>query len=234
MNSRPTWVNSIGKWLRNHIPLGRLSYAQEGEDLVLARLLEQLKLTKGFFVDIGAHHPTRFSNTYYFYKRGWQGINIDALPGTEKLFHRVRPKDITIECGVGSSSGSLNYYLFNEPALNTFSEEEARKKANLPYKITEVLQLPVLTLKQILDENLPKDTKIDFLTIDAEGFDHEVIISNDWKRYHPSIVLVELLGTSLQHTDTHPTAQVLIENNYRLFAKTINTYFFVSNVTFPN
>ena len=58
------------------------SFSQEGEDLVLARIFEGKK--NGFYVDIGAHHPTRFSNTHYFYRRGWSGINIDAMPGSMK------------------------------------------------------------------------------------------------------------------------------------------------------
>lgn len=99
------------------------SYSQEGEDLVLARIFEELRITKGFFVDIGAHHPARFSNTNYFYRRGWRGINVDALPGTKKLFQRKRPRDITIECGVGSQEGVLKYFVFNEPALNTFQNK---------------------------------------------------------------------------------------------------------------
>jgi hypothetical protein len=55
------------------------SYSQEGEDMVLYRTFETVK--EGFYVDVGAHHPDRFSNTYKFYKQGWRGINIDAMPG---------------------------------------------------------------------------------------------------------------------------------------------------------
>ena len=126
------------------------SYSQEGEDLVLSRILGSLKLTTGFFVDIGAHHPARFSNTYYFYRRGWRGINVDALPETKKMFQRLRPRDITIECGVGSQEGLLKYFAFNEPALNTFSEQEAKKKDRPPYHIIDTIQIPVVTLKKFL------------------------------------------------------------------------------------
>lgn len=205
------------------------SYSQEGEDLVLARILENLKITTGFFVDIGAHHPTRFSNTYFFYRKGWRGINVDALPGTKKLFERMRSRDITIECGVGAKQGMLKYFAFNEPALNTFSEQEANKKNIAPYYIVETLKIAVVTLKQILDDHLPHGTKIDFMSIDAEGFDHEVISSNDWSLYRPRVVLVELLNTGIENLESHPTAQMLHMNNYRAFAKTYNTYFFVAN-----
>lgn len=211
------------------------SYSQEGEDLVLARILEYLKINTGFFVDIGAHHPTRFSNTYYFYRRGWRGINVDALPGTKKLFERMRSRDITIECGVGAQEGVLKYFAFNEPALNTFSEQEAKKKNRPPYHIVETLQIPVVTLKQILDEHMPSGTQIDFMTVDAEGFDHEVISSNDWTLYHPRVILIELLNTGIENLETHPIAQLLCSQNYRAFAKTYNTFFFVANDAFlPN
>jgi FkbM family methyltransferase len=209
------------------------SYSQEGEDLVLARILGNLNISAGFFVDIGAHHPTRFSNTYFFYRKGWRGINVDALPGTKKLFERMRPRDISIECGVGGQKGRLKYFSFNEPALNTFSEQEAAKKNKPPYHIVETLEIPVVTLKQILDENLSKGAQIDFMTIDAEGFDHEVISSNDWSLYRPRVILIELLNTEIENLGAHPTSQLLRLHNYRAFAKTYNTFFFLANEVLP-
>jgi len=211
----------------------RKSYSQEGEDLVLARMLGHLDAATGFFVDIGAHHPARFSNTYYFYRRGWCGINVDALPGTKKLFESARPRDITIECGVGEKKGVLKYFAFNESALNTFSEQEANKKNTPPYHIVNTLQIPMVTLKQILDDHLPRGKSIDFMTIDVEGLDHEVISSNDWHRYRPRIILVELLNTDISNHEIHPTTQLLKSHNYRVFAKTYNTFFFVANEAFP-
>lgn len=79
------------------------SYAQQGEDLILREILNYA--STGFYVDVGAHHPFRFSNTYLFYKQGWRGINIDAMPGSMTLFHRFRPRDINIECGVANNGG---------------------------------------------------------------------------------------------------------------------------------
>ncbi len=86
-------------------------------------------------MDIGAHHPTRFSNTYYFYKRGCYGFNVDILPGTEMLFERTRPRDTTIECSVGMQAGELKYFAFNEPALNTFFRKRGEKERylSIPY-----------------------------------------------------------------------------------------------------
>src|SRR5436309_16100262 len=78
---------------------GNLAYSQEGEDLVLRRIFETQ--AKGIYVDVGAHHPFRFSNTCLLHKRGWRGINIDAMPGSMTLFERFRPLDVNLELGVG-------------------------------------------------------------------------------------------------------------------------------------
>ena len=213
--------NLVRRW----IPMGRLSWAQEGEDLVLARLLGPMT-RPGFFVDIGAHHPTRYSNTYYFYRRGWRGINVDPLPGSARLFRRQRPRDISLECGVAAQVGVLTYHAFNDPALNTFSPEEAARKNVAPYRLLGTSQAPVHTLAGILERHLPPGQFIDFLSIDAEGLDHDIVASNDWETYRPRWVLVELLQTDFAGVAAHPTAQLLQQAGYAPCAKTLNTVFF--------
>ena len=115
-------------------------YGQDGEDLILNRLLDGQM--QGFYVDVGAHHPIRFSNTYLFYERGWTGINIDAMPGSMKKFRKLRPRDINVECGVASSSGKLTFHRFNEPALNTFDDVEAANKNKPPYHLIDTVKSP--------------------------------------------------------------------------------------------
>ncbi|MCW5198180.1 hypothetical protein VU06_00335 [Desulfobulbus sp. F3] len=84
-----------------------------------------MKRKKGFYIDIGAHHPKRFSNTFYFYRQGWHGINIDAMPRSMELFNKIRPRDINIEAAISDEKVELTYYMFDEPALNTLSKESA-------------------------------------------------------------------------------------------------------------
>ena len=225
-------IVGLARKLRNYLPIGRLSFSQEGEDLVLARILGEKQISSGFFVDVGAHHPTRFSNTYYFYRRGWSGINIDALPGTEKLFKRMRPRDINIECGVAQVPGEMTYYQFNDPALNTFSKSEAERKNQSPYHLIGTQTIAVRTLADILQENVPSGTVIDFMSVDAEGLDYEILLSNNWERFRPQVLVVELLNTELTDYYQNPTAVFLKRLNYRLFAKTLNSYFFVCNDAF--
>src|SRR5690348_6806843 len=84
---------------RNRIAGYRMeSYSQQGEDLILRILFSHVD--RGFFVDVGAFEPRQFSNTYFFYRRGWRGINIDATPGTVSAFNKLRPRDINVEAAV--------------------------------------------------------------------------------------------------------------------------------------
>lgn len=201
-----------------------ISYSQEGEDLIIARILNNKE--NGFYVDVGAHHPKRFSNTYKFYLNGWRGINIDAMPGSMVLFQKLRPRDINIEAGVASQKGELLYHVFNEPALNTFVEEEAkRKNGKYGYFIIDKKKIKVLPLSEILDLHLKPSDKIDFLTIDVEGLDFEVIQSNNWQRYRPKLILIEELRSSREESKQN-ISSFLIDLGYALYAKTFNTLIF--------
>ncbi len=207
-----------------------VSYSQEGEDLVLNRYLENKE--NGFYVDVGAHHPKRFSNTYNFYKKGWSGINIDAMPGSMVAFNIERPRDINLEMGVSKEKGELIYHMFNEPALNTFSGIEAEKKDGLrDFKIIEKRKVFTYPLKEILEKHLKRNQKIDFMSIDVEGLDLEVVESNDWERYRPSLILVEELEkyTLAELPLKSSLYKILIANGYDLVAKTFNTLFFKDN-----
>ena len=206
-----------------------LSYSQEGEDMILRRILGNKK--NGFYVDVGAHHPERFSNTYYFYKKDWKGINIDATPVSMKLFNKQRLRDINLEMGVSNKKETLTYYKFNEPALNSFSKEisQQRDKENNNYKIIDKIKIKTETLENILDKYLPQNTNIDFLTIDVEGYDYKVLKSNNWSKYRPNIILIEILENSFEEIAKSKIAIFMQEQNYQIFAKTLNTVFFKKN-----
>ena len=202
-----------------------ISYSQEGEDLILNRIFESKK--DGFYIDIGAHHPKRFSNTYLFYKKGWKGINIDAMPGSMKLFNFFRPRDVNIETPISSNSEELTYYIFNEPALNGFSKELSEERNKLDhYKIVSSEKLKTKTLKEILTENLDKHQVIDFMTIDVEGMELEVIKSNDWKSFKPKVLLLELKDQIIEDLMLDEIKLFLKVQNYDLYAKTVHSVFF--------
>jgi len=202
------------------------SYSQEGEDMVLRKIFEHRN--EGFFVDVGAHHPKRFSNTYYFYKRGWRGINIDAAPGSMIPFNNERSEDINVEAAVLNETKSLTFYIFNEPALNTFDPELAKERSKQPpYQIIKEVKIETKTLKELLDLHLPENKKITFLTIDVEGLDLQVLQSNDWNKYIPEFVAAECFDlTDIEKISSNEVYKFLKSKGYSFYAKTMNTSFF--------
>jgi FkbM family methyltransferase len=205
------------------------SYSQEGEDMILRRLFDEKR--SGFFVDVGAHHPTRYSNTYLFYKwLGWRGVNIDALPGSMELFRRMRPEDVNLEVAIAEAAGTSTYYEFDEPALNGLSADLSRERA-----ATGAAQLVAKTavrtrrLADVLEEHLPAGKEIDFLSVDVEGLDLEVLRSNDWSRYRPSVVVVEdVEAAELGGAGETRLSRFLRERGYVLSCRTPSTSIFRS------
>lgn len=205
---------------------GTISYSQEGEDLLLQRIFENK--VSGFYVDVGAHHPERFSNTYLFYKKGWRGINIDAMPGSMELFKELRPGDVNLEVPISDKAQNLMYYVFDERALNSFSSENAEKYILNGYKVERKIHLQTKRLDELLEEYMTDGQTIDFLSIDVEGLDYQVLCSNDWKKYRPKFVLIEdLAGNTVDKLMKEGISyRFMEEKGYKLYAKTLNTLFF--------
>jgi len=206
------------------------SFSQEGEDMLLRKIFENSK--PGFYVDVGAHHPQKFSNTYYFYKRNWIGINIDAAPGSMKQFNILRKRDINVEAAVSNEAGELTFYMFEEPALNTLDKDLAKQRlAEKKNKLTGEIKVQTETLADILTEHMPSNREIDFLSVDVEGFDLEVLTSNDWQKFRPKFVVVECFGKGkFEEIISDNTYIFLSALNYSLYAKTINTCIFKDNL----
>lgn len=203
------------------------AYSQEGEDVILLRLFQELE--DGFYVDVGAHHPHRFSNTQLLYERGWHGINVDATPGSMSAFQKLRPRDINIEAAVGpAGEGPRTFYAFNEGALNSFDEDLSRRRLDNPYghAITGEYQISFVPLADLLNEHLPSGIGINVMTVDVEGYDLQVLGSNDWGRFRPQYVLAECYGVLPRDLPQDRVYTFLGSQGYDFFAKTVNTVFF--------
>ena len=202
------------------------SYSQEGEDIILKRFFEKKEV--GFYVDVGAHHPKRFSNTYLLYKKGWSGINIDAMPNSMKRFDRTRSRDINIEKAISEKKQSLKYYAFNESALNGFSKElSEQRNGKSGYFLKFTCDLETSTLEEVLDNNLSENQEIDFLSIDVEGLDFEVLKSNNFEKYRAKLILIELFGAGFSSIEGNEVFIYLEKIDYSIYAKTNNTVIFI-------
>lgn len=222
----PVWARAAVRHVRSGdllSPHARPSFSQEGEDLLLARMFEEQK--SGFYVDVGAHHPARFSNTHLLYRRGWRGINIDATPGSMATFRESRPSDINLEVAIASDGSPCRFHLFNDPALNSACAElSAKRDGSTAYSIESTIELPTRPLRDVLADYLPTDiATIDLLTVDVEGRDFDVLLSNDWGRFRPKVVLIEILDASLENLASYPEIALLREHGYQLYSKLVNS-----------
>lgn len=163
-----------------------ISHAQNREDVLLWRALKHVK--KGFYVDVGANHPSHDSVTKAFYDRGWSGINIEPLPVHFEELQRVRLRDINLQVAAGDTEGELDLYDSDVRGLATASLEvaEARRAAG---GVVRHCRVPVRRLDAILAEHAPAD--IHFLKVDVEGFEASVLQGINLMQWRPWVVVIE-------------------------------------------
>lgn len=218
-------INSLFKKTKEQ--RGFPSFSQDGEDMIIRSFYEGNPDYKGFYVDIGALHPFRFSNTCFFYNSGWRGINIEPTPSAMGLFKKHRPKDINLNIAIGEKAEQLTFYCFNEPALNSFSKDLAEEReVKEEYFVTNKIPVMVYPLHEVLSQYVPKNQKIDFMSIDVEGLDLSVLKSNDWGKFRPQYLLVEDIFEYLDELKESEIYNFLIQKSYKPVAKTWRTLIF--------
>jgi len=164
-----------------------ISYAQTCEDVLLNRVFAGR--ADGFYLDVGANDPVLNSVTKHFSNLGWRGINIEPEAETCRRVAADRPRDINLNVGISDREGTLTFYdATASQGWSTFSRAQAEWHALRGIKFVETL-VPVTTLARVCAEHV--DRTIDFLKIDAESHEREVILGADWSAWRPRVVLVE-------------------------------------------
>lgn len=180
------------------------SYSQQGEDLFMYNLL---KKEKGFYVDVGANDSDRFSNTRLFYKQGWSGINVEPDAELFKKLSKKRTRDINLNIGIGKESSILTFYKIIPHTLSTFSKEDAEMSVRQGFRMVGTVDVPIERLEDVLDREAA-GKEIDFISIDTEGLDMDVLRSNNWNRFRPHLICIESVvhtidGRSNEKQDEH-------------------------------
>ena len=191
-----------------------VSYAQNGEDVVLARAFPATH--RGLYIDVGAADPVNHSVTKHFYDHGWRGINIDPSPGWYALLCRHRPDEVNLQAGIGAAPGVMTLYEGppGHPGGATFSTRQAQVyEAELGRPLTTV-EVPIMTLAQVCADHVGERT-IDFLKVDAEESELAVLEGADWDRWRPRVVVVEATEPNRPVANHHMWEPVLLEARYR-------------------
>ena len=176
----------------------RLSFSQQGEDIVLFHVLhELLKIRNPCYVDVGAAYPVRGNNTYLLYTTGARGVLVEPNPVLAAQLRRVRPDDTVVEAGVGVTDAvEADYYEIKGNAmLNTFSAEQvARLQRGKAESVVErVVKMPLVNINQVIQDHLGRAP--DLLSTDIEGLDEAVIRSLDLSRFRPAAICAETVST---------------------------------------
>ena len=203
--------------------------SQFGEDKKIIKLFKGKK--KGTYLDLGCFHPIRQNNTYLFYRLGWRGVNIDLNPLTIELFNIARPDDINICAAISSKKDSKNLFFDHElSTLNTINKnhsifhKKAFGKTNFKKR-----KIKTNTLNNILKENNVK--KIDFMNIDIEGNELEVLKALNFKKLDIKIICIEIVNYDFYSINIKINKKkifnILKKNDYHLKFKTFVNYIFI-------
>ncbi len=185
-----------------------LSYAQNGEDVVLRRAFAAQGT--GFYLDVGACHPVLDSVTAHFYAQGWHGVNVEPDPALHAELAAQRPRDENLRLAVGRERGRVDFHPTGTRGHGTLDATLACARSNgrPPERVRSIPLCDVIALYG------PDAGEIDFLKIDVEGWEADVIASGDWTRHRPRVVLVE--AVDLCGRPTHETWEPeLVSAGYR-------------------
>ena len=194
----------------------RLAYSHWGIDLIITKLLNSKN--KGIYIDVGCHHPFLNNHSYLLYKSGWEGINIDIDYNSIDMFNFFRKNDVNIQIAVTDHKGEVDLFFYhNRAAKNTISKEfgsdaKEQKKINSD------------TLNNIIENSKFKNSKIDFVSIDVEGNEMNVLNGFNLKKYKPKLILLEFIlpnkkefyEKDINEITNSEVYNFLIKNEYKL------------------
>ena len=178
--------------------------------------------SNGIYVDIGAFDPNDISNTKKFYLKGWTGVNVDPNTSTINLFLKERPKDINLNVGISLKEERKLFFEMEPKYFSTFSQLDALESIKI-YKGSKILKnydVDCISLKTVFDKYAKK---VDFLSIDVEGYELFVLKSNDWASFRPKLIIIEI------NRNTNEIFQFMKNIEYKLIYNNTTNGIFIDN-----
>lgn len=213
------------------------SYSQSGEDMIVDFVFTVLKIESPSYLDIGAHHPYYLSNTAYFYEKKSFGVSVEPDPYLFEVIKKERPNEISLNVGVGLKSGDkADFYIMDVPTLNTFSKEEAERYVSFGNrKIKKVVELPLITVNNIIERYF-NDKCPNFISLDVEGMDMEIVNSFDFNKYRPEVFCIETITYTEDNSEKklQDIIDFMINKGYFIYADTYINTIFVDQIKWKN
>jgi len=202
---------------------GVISYAQRFEDLYLLRCFGAR--SDGFYIDIGSGHPVYDNVSFAFYVMGWRGITVEPNPWLARLSRAVRARDRHVEALIGAKSGEAMFYLVSDfHGLSTMIESNARFAQSEFGKSWRAIMAPVMTLEELCNRHAPPE--IDFLKVDVEGAEQDVLLHGNWYKHRPKVVIAEALAPYTLAPAWEAWEPFLAKHGYRyVWFDTLNRYY---------
>lgn len=166
----------------------------------------------GCFIDVGAGHPKRGSNTYALYRRGWRGILIEPLAANVRRLKRHRSRDQVIHAACGRSCGETVVYEFDDYHFSTTSDTTVEDLSLRGLRPIARHQVSLVSLESLDIQACPSQPSL--LSVDVEGTDLDVLEGNDWTQFLPRVVCIELWTNPLKSPS--PPHEFLGDHGYLL------------------
>ena len=208
------------------------SYSQCGEDILIGRALSMLGIRQPNYLEIGTNYPVAGNNTYSFYAKGAHGVCVEPDPDLAQMIRQTRPRDTCLNVGIGpSEEAGLSFYMLSKKGLNTFSKEEAEKTVKDgmygEVKIEKVITVPLVTIDSVIEKHFPAG--VDILSLDAEGYDFNILQSLDFVKHRPKLICVETARYD-EHRKLQKETEMIdfvLAQDYFLYADTFVNSIFV-------
>jgi len=206
------------------VTMPRLSYSQFGEDLVAKHALRSV--SRGFYVDVGAHHPFTHSNTALFHLEGWDGINVEPRQQSIDEFERDRPRALNLRAAIHNELDVVTLHRFEGGLIDTVLPGKA-KNLSARKRTAGTEAVPGMTLNHLFDAYVPSDVRVNYLSVDIEGYDTEAIVAFDLEKHRPDVVCSEIHRFDVATIAQHPAVRHLTGAGYHLYSISVLSFTFV-------
>lgn len=216
---------------------GCYSFSQCGEDAIVDFVLKWTGVSDFSYLDLGANDPIKFSNTYRFYLSGKRGVLVEADPTLAAKIAKKRPKDICVAKAVTTSTEpTVDFYKMSADTLSTIESATAdRYERETEHQLAQKSTVPAIHINQLLSTYFPHKAP-DFVSLDVEGLDLELLKAWDFSRWRPAVLCVETL-TYTQNQTAMKVQDILdlMDNlGYELYADTYINSIFVERSVWQN